>query len=212
MLVEYNWSFNQLSICSYQIYDPQDKSTIMKNLQITLVFCLVTIMAFGQVSTSEKQALIALFESTNGTEWIHSWDLEAPVSSWYGVEVTEDKVTGIDLSFNNLNGALPHQLTELKHLQNLNLFRNSISGELPSSMGSLTNLRTLNIGFNKLSGTIPESIGELKNLTSLQLFMNSLKGEIPVSIGNLKELRSIQLFNRHLMRFYQQKAIQRSMR
>ena len=68
-----------------------------------LMFCSAISLASGQVSKSEKAALVDLYNSTNGKEWNAPWDLDAPVDTWKGVEVKDGKVVGLTLFMNNLN-------------------------------------------------------------------------------------------------------------
>ena len=55
---------------------------------------------------TDKAALIALFNSTNGAEWRNKegWLTDAPVGEWYGVTVEGERVVRIDLLGNNLRG------------------------------------------------------------------------------------------------------------
>src|SRR6476661_8144923 len=104
----------------------------MKNITLLLLFVLGTsISALANVSPSEKNALIKLYNATNGKQWTTKWDLSQPVENWSGVKVANDKVISIDLSNNNLTGTLPSEIGNLSNLQQLNLFRNSITGEIP---------------------------------------------------------------------------------
>lgn len=127
----------------------------MKTLKLLAICFLVTAYSFANVSSTDKDALVALYNATNGSEWNSSWDLNASVDKWYGVKLENDKVVEINLQFNNLNGNLPLEI------------------------GSLTSLKVLNLGFNKLKGVLPSSLKNLKALTTLNLFMNGFEGSIP---------------------------------
>ena len=91
----------------------------MKTAKITLLMCFVALLSFGSVSTEEKEALQALYNSTNGNLWRTTWDLEKPVQEWYGVVVKDDKVIELNLEFNNLRGELPEELGNLVHLKHI---------------------------------------------------------------------------------------------
>lgn len=54
-------------------------------------------MMKADVSVAEKNALIQLYNATNGANWTSKWDLNAPVSSWYGVKIQDDKVVAVEL-------------------------------------------------------------------------------------------------------------------
>ena len=92
---------------------------------------MISTPIFASVSLPEKDALIKLYIATNGSQWKNKWDLNAPVSKWYGVKLSNDKVISIDLTNNNLVGELPTELGSLVYLQKLKLTRNSISGSIP---------------------------------------------------------------------------------
>lgn len=88
-------------------------------------------------------------------------------------------VMTLDLSDNNLTGAIPAAITSLSELQSLNLSRNCLTGRIPESIGRMNFLESLDISKNKLSGEIPQSISELTFLSNLNLSCNSLTGRIP---------------------------------
>ena len=155
----------------------------MKTYKITFILLFVSALAFCNVSNKEKEALISLYNATQGQNWMSSWNLESPVSTWDGVTVEDNKVIALDLSFNNLQGQLPEQIGDLIYLKELVLFRNKLEGSIPASIGNLNELKVLNLAFNKLEGTLPDSIGNLTSLVTLEAFMNNLEGEIPTTIG-----------------------------
>ena len=113
----------------------------MKKITTLILVLTVSISMFADVSKAEKNALVKLYNATNGNEWTRQWDLNAPVSSWYGVVLENDKVVALNLSKNNLNGYLPAEISKLKYLHDLNLFKNEISGKIPSSLGKLKYLK-----------------------------------------------------------------------
>ena len=67
----------------------------------------------AEVSVSEKNALIKLYNTTNGANWTSKWDLKTPVSSWYGIQLKDDKVVSIQLPNNNLVGVLPLEISNI---------------------------------------------------------------------------------------------------
>ena len=64
----------------------------MKTLKITLLFCLVSIFSFAEVSKDQKTALVDLYNATNGDSWTQSWDLDQPVSKWHGITIDNENV------------------------------------------------------------------------------------------------------------------------
>ncbi|WP_281309719.1 leucine-rich repeat domain-containing protein [Flavobacterium flavigenum] len=153
------------------------------------------------IPQTEKDALLALYNSTNGNSWTNKtgWDFSTPVTSgWYGITVTNGHVTAIILNNNNLVGTIPAAIGQLTEIQWLHLNANKLSGTIPVEIGQLTKLQELQLYTNLLSGTIPASIGQLTQLTTLGLFSNQLTGSIPATIGQLTKLLNLYLFNNQL--------------
>lgn len=155
-------------------------------------------IVLAQVSKQEKQVLLDLYTATNGLEWNKQWNVEQPVETWYGVTIDNNKVTGINLLFNNLNGTLPASLGQLKNLKKLELSFNPISGTIPSELGNLEQLEVLAINGTAVSGTIPESLGRLSNLKQLHLSSNQLSGIVPESLGKLRKIEVFNVFDNDL--------------
>jgi Leucine-rich repeat (LRR) protein len=160
-------------------------------------FLLFYSISFSDVPLSERNALIALYDSTDGDNWTTktNWKSASDVSTWYGVTVVSDHVTEIILTDNNLVGFIPTKIDSLTELKVLDLSQNSgLSGSsIPSEIGNLSNLEELNLGFDDLSGTIPNSIWNLSNLVKLILEENDLSGSIPEDIENLTNIELINL-------------------
>ncbi|PVH34386.1 hypothetical protein PAHAL_8G210900 [Panicum hallii] len=85
----------------------------------------------------------------------------------------------IDLSFNNITGEIPEELTTLDGLLNLNLSRNHFIGDVPSRTGVMQSLESLDFSSNNLSGEIPASLSNLTFLSFMDLSYNNLTGRIP---------------------------------
>ena len=150
----------------------------------------------GGGTSSDRQALEALYRATNGPGWTDStnWLTDAPLAEWYGVTTdASGRVTGLELADNGLSGPLLGALGDLANLQTLSLWRNELTGPIPSSLGNLSDLRSLYLSDNGLTGPIPSSLGRLSNLRSLQLWRNGLTGRIPDGLSNLANLRSLDL-------------------
>ena len=78
-----------------------------------------TIAECVELDTNALVALVGLYTSTGGKNWINNenWLSQAPLAAWYGV-ITEGngRVTELDLSDNNLSGSLPSSLSKLDRL------------------------------------------------------------------------------------------------
>ena len=144
----------------------------------------------------ELVPLWALYESTNGPEWHHSynWLTDAPLDTWHGVTVDEQgRVSVLNLAFNNLSGQIPPELGDLPALKWLWLDSNELSGSIPAELGNLGSLDELRLDKNSLSGSIPPELGRLAHLVHLRLHENGLAGPIPSELENLASLNSLSL-------------------
>jgi len=159
----------------------------------------VICMSQNQIPETECEALVALYNSTNGAIWIDNTDwlqTDTPCS-WFGVTCDAGHVTVLALggrpSGNGLIGTVPPELGNLINLTELNLNDNQLTGSIPPELGNLKNLTLLNLHENQLSGSIPPELSNLTNLTQLNLYSNLLSGNIPPELSNLTSLQSLNL-------------------
>ena len=165
------------------------------------------------VPVSNRAALVALYEATNGPNWTNdeNWLTYAPLGEWYGVGVDrEGQVTSLNLRENGLAGSMPPEMGDLAQLIVLALFNNYLTGSIPPELGNLTELEVLNLGWNTLTGLIPPELGNLSKLTHLSVGKSDfwrrsrdfsidrhqsivLTGPIPPELGNLSNLESLVL-------------------
>ncbi|RWW59522.1 hypothetical protein BHE74_00033534 [Ensete ventricosum] len=103
----------------------------------------------------------------------------------------------LDLSHNNLRGAVDSQLDGLARLKSLNLSVNSFTGGMPA-LGKSQGLEELVLSANSFDGQIPSDIGGHRNLTLLDLSQNDLSGSTPDGIGNLFKLETLLLSSNSL--------------
>jgi len=171
------------------------------------VFGIVSMTSFiySAIPASERAALIALYNSTDGANWDSNSGWKNPPlvedgfampgteGNWIGVTVSGNKVTAIYFELNNLVGALPAELGNLSNLQSLKLYYNPLSGSIPPELGNLANLQTLVLCGNMLTGSIPPGLGNLSHLTKLELSSTELSGSIPTELGNLTNLSSLTI-------------------
>jgi hypothetical protein len=163
-------------------------------LIFTLCFCK-TGNLFAQVNVGDSLALVDFYDSTNGVNWKHhdNWLTPAPVSTWYGVGVSNGRVISLNLYNNKVVGKIPSSLGNLSRLQTLICAGNRIKGSIPSSLGNLLMLQTLELDGNLLSDSIPSSLGNLSKLQTLWCSQNNIMGSIPSSLGNLSSLHTLGL-------------------
>ncbi len=175
----------------------------MKILLTGLAFFVCANISFTclaqAVSAQDSLSLVDLYNSTNGPGWYNqaNW-LTGPVTEWYGITVTNGKVTEVALSKNNLKGSLLPSIGNLQNLGFLYLDNNLLSGTIPAEIGNLSRLNYLTLSYNKLSGSIPPELGNLLKLYELFLDNNRLSGSIPDELGNLANLAFLYLNNNQL--------------
>lgn len=157
---------------------------------------------------SERAALLALYNSTNGDRWIDrtNWGTGAPLSDWYGVKTDQNgHVVELYLVQNNLEGYIPPEIGYLTELQYLYLGGNEkLTGDIPHTVWQLTKLKWLFLSFTKIRGLLPSAV---KNLVNVEYFLiyglggnlnTTLQGEIPVELFNLPNVYQIELGNNSL--------------
>lgn len=155
-----------------------------------------------EIPKVECEALVALYNYTNGNEWVNKrgWLTTDFPCSWRGVECHDGHVTILKLSANNLNGRIPSELGSLARLRWLNLKHNHLRANIPSELGNLAMLEWLDLSFNGLNGDIPPELSMLSKLVYLNLFRNQLKGRIPSELGTLTHLTYLNLSDNQLCR------------
>jgi len=151
----------------------------------------------------EREALIALYDATDGLNWTNQNGWMGTAGSecgWFGIECNSEKnhVISINLPNNNLKNELPQNIQILSHLERMDLRNNQLSGQIPEIISNLTNLKHLDLSANSLSGNIPDCFEQLNALESLILYDNQLSGVIPTSLGLAASLKRLYLEKNHL--------------
>ena len=186
----------------------------LKSLLVVLILLCLVLDSQAQVSGIEqdKRALVALYEATDGENWVYNlnWASDRPLDDWYGVNTNSSgRVTSVYLkgtagSFfrdsvpHGLDGHLPAELGNLTYLTSLILGINNLTGSIPVALSNLSELTQLDLGNNRISGEIPAEIGHLTRLSSLQLNDNELIGSIPPELGELINLNTLDMGNNKL--------------
>jgi Leucine-rich repeat (LRR) protein len=191
--------------------DPQEPLEVrppFERVRLAVLFVALTLALApsgnAAIPASERQALVDLYNSTNGAAWSNrgNW-LGAPGTecTWFGVTCDSGQTTVNLLSLNGNNlagGPLPSSIGSLTQLQMLALANNRITGSIPSQIGNLTQLRSIYLDNNQLSGSIPAQMGSLTQLTDLFMANNQLSGTLPGQFGSLTQLRNLYLSNNQL--------------
>jgi Divergent InlB B-repeat domain len=156
---------------------------------VRAMICVMSLCAAGAhaaIPATERQALLDLYSSTNGATWTTSTGWNGAAGSectWFRVTCNPGAtaVLEINLSGNNLTGALPASIATLTQMETFVADGSGLTGSIPALSG-MTALRTFNVARNKLDG----SIGSLTGLSALQNFdvsNNRLTGGIPALTG-----------------------------
>lgn len=152
-----------------------------------------------EIPQTECQDLVALYSSTNGSNWAGSihWFTNTPCT-WYGITCSDGHVTQINLYSNQLTGTIPN-LNNLSELVVLDLHQNHFNSDTLHMVDftGLPSLTKLNLGMSQLSGTVPNFSNLPSGLTELVLFGNQLNGPIP-DFSNLPNLKTLSLLGNRL--------------
>ena len=165
-------------------------------MRFRLCVVLVLVGLVGSASAqTDRDALIALYNSTAGENWADNtnWNTEEDISTWFGVTVTDARVTALRMRGNNLTGTLPPEIGNLSAMVRLELRGNNLTGSIPDEIGNLTAMVRLDLRENGLTGPIPSTLQQLPDLAALYLRVNSLSGSVPGWLPELGNLRLLDL-------------------
>jgi hypothetical protein len=162
----------------YLILVADADSQIVENNENNNVLASLPFQVTSAVANScryqDSLQLVRLYQATNGANWFHKWDLNTPIHTWYGIQLTlEGCVNYINLDNNLLVGILP--ALRLPKLAYLVIRGNAMSGEIP--LLDCPELLGLYLADSQFSGTIP--LLNCPNLGVLMLYNNRLTGTIP---------------------------------
>ena len=171
-------------------------------IKTSIIYLKVNDVHGAGVPLSEYLALKKFYETNNGKNWFQkeNWldTITCTVGDWHGIQVKNNHVQWIALDSCNISGALPKELIDLKHLEEIHFHANNISGSLPNWINKLSKLMYIIMTKNNLTGAIPSEIGQLRNLKVLELDKNKLEGVIPLELKNNTNLNFLSLSNNKL--------------
>ncbi|CAL0317580.1 unnamed protein product [Lupinus luteus] len=102
-------------------------------------------------------------------------------------------LTEINLSMNRLTGIIPSELGQLVNIEILDLAHNNLEGPLPPQLSNCAKMDRFDVGFNFLNGSFPSSLRTWKRIATLILRENHFTGGIPGFLSELYMLRELQL-------------------
>lgn len=178
-------------------YVPPSEIVIAQTKAQVDSFSCATVTDVPQI---ECQALVALYQCTNGAGWTHqdNWLVTNTINDWYGIGVLNGYIVDIILNNNNLNGVIPPELNNIHNLYYLNLAQNRLTGSIPTNLRDLNLLISLDLSRNDLTGNIPKELGYLISLERLNLSINNINHVIPEEIANLTNLVYLNLTGNQL--------------
>lgn len=163
----------------------------MKKLLYLFVFAINLFQAQWSISTSERNALVSIYNQTNGENWNQTWDLSKDPYYWYGVKIKNGSVTEINLSGNVLVGNFPSSFNSLTNLKKIDVSANKLSGNTPS-LSNLSTLTYLNLSENEFSGDASNII-QSKSLQTLLLGKNNFSLASTSFLSGLINLENLDL-------------------
>ncbi len=99
---------------------------------------------------ADSTVLVSVYDNMGGTSWNDATNWKTgDVSTWFGITVTGDRVTDIELPNNNVQGTIPATINQLDALEVLDLSMNEID-EIATDFSGLTSIQTLNLSDNNL--------------------------------------------------------------
>ena len=163
----------------------------MKNIVIILLVVVIGVLGYFQFVKDDG----TLNSSTNNTTSTSSSTEKQTASNGKTLDLSnkglndvshdildDSTVTTINLSGNNLTGALPAEIRKLTNLEVIDASDNNMTG-IPAEIGQLSKLRIANFANNNISG-LPMEIGNLKNLETFDL-----RGNPNVSQQDLSQIK-----------------------
>ena len=127
------------------------------------------------------------------------WMSKASICQWYGVECesilgqNSKDVVHLNLTSNNVQGSIPHELRSLSNMAVLDLSNNNLQGSIPVQVCRMYQIAYMLLQNNKLSGTIPSQINMMEGAYEIYLTNNNLQGTIPSAIASLSNLKALSL-------------------
>lgn len=131
--------------------------------------------ACGPDDPVQRNALLALYNSTDGPNWSYTirWGSAASYCRWFGVDCSAVRnVIELNLRRNNLSGNIPPEIGDLIFLRRLSMYENNLTGPIPPHLGNLSQLYSLHLLDNDLSAPIPASLTQMVELDVLTLEEN----------------------------------------
>jgi len=114
-------------------------------------------------SMQDSLALVALYDATNTSQnWVDStgW-LTDDLANWFGVSLSNGRVTSLNLPQNGLQGAVPTDLSTMSEMNSVDFSGNELT-EIPQ-LSTISTLTSLNVSGNNLQFGSLEANASINN-------------------------------------------------
>lgn len=135
-------------------------------LLVALMFLGAGCSAPTPTATPETAQIPAVTTTSAELDLSNQGLTSVPMDTFENTELTH-----LDVSHNNLGGALPAEIRHLQSLLVLDASNNNMTG-VPAEIGQLGLLHVLNLANNNLTG-LPQELGNLKMLETLDVSGNN---------------------------------------
>ncbi|XP_071734458.1 uncharacterized protein [Rutidosis leptorrhynchoides] len=177
-------------------------SSLVIFLTITTTNATISSSSYDYGNETDHLALVSFKSLITHDPYgaLNSWNTSFHFCDWIGVTCGKqhERVTGLQLISQGLEGSLSPHVGNLSFLRVLLLGNNSFQKTIPHELGRLFRLRVLNLSRNKFNGVIPTNLSGCSNLEMLGLAANELVGSIPKEISFLPKLTFLVLDENHL--------------
>ena len=168
----------------------------MKNALIGGLVVLVAVLGFmlvtgddaGESDNTATDNQTTTQSSAANTESLANQGIESIPTEYFE---NKTKVTVLDVSGNNLTGALPAEIRKMTNLVTLDASDNNLTG-IPAEIGQLSKLKSADFSNNDISG-LPLELGNLTQLETLDL-----RGNPNVSTVDLDKIK-LKLTNTNIL-------------
>ncbi|KAM0883043.1 hypothetical protein ACQ4PT_031877 [Festuca glaucescens] len=161
----------------------------------------------------EGEALLRWNDTLLNSISLSSWSRFKPTCYWDRVTCDEGAryVTHLDLSYSSLHGTLDaFSFSAFRHLAVLDLSSNNIFGAIPTNISLLLDLTILVLSYNNLVGAIPDQLSRLPKIATLELTNNHLTNPDVTKFSHLSRLQSLLLGGNKLNCTFPQFILNRS--
>ncbi|WOH10428.1 hypothetical protein DCAR_0729897 [Daucus carota subsp. sativus] len=167
----------------------EEKRIAQLSVTHLVIFLILLAGKYGDSVDTDKEVLLHLRsfleEKNHFNRGLYTtWNpLDSSPCGWYGISCNNGRVTGINLSNNNIAGNLFGNFSALSELNYLDFSVNTIEGSVPSDLGQCQNLKFLNLSHNLIQGEL--NLTGLNNLEILDLAVNRFSGDIKLTFPTI---------------------------